>query len=331
MKSVPALLMLLLAGFHLTAPLAGQIIFQRPPTQEVLKRWADPDTVQAWAKAIRIGRDALRQGRLDEAEASFRAAILACERKASGRVQQCIPRLLLAEVLLDSGNIEEAMIQVNQTVMSLKKATRPVDSGKPDDPGKVLEDLVANIYRYQVGAALYMRSARIYVRLGLPERAAPLFRSATRVFDQRTLQQPYIPLVLDGLQFEFPHYRLRPFRVAEILEAQCRYQLFIGRDDQGLNSLRDAEKARKMPLPNGPYASPANQTELLLDQLVAEPLDKSLLKRFLEDCAFYRFDDARIADLLVRQAALLRKVGRADEATAFERFAESLRRRPATP
>lgn len=331
MRLVAVFLLLLLAGFHLTVPAGGQsIVLPGKPLQQILKEWADPVTVKNWTQALLAARRALAENRPDEAATFFRQAIVACEGKASEDIHQCVPRLLLAEVLLDRGKTEEATVQVDQLVSSLKKATRYKALAETDDPEKLVEELVANSYRYQVGGALYLRAARMYNRLGTPRLAEPLFGLAMLVFEQRTYKTLILFFGDRGLGVGIPTYRRRHLRTAEILEAQCRFLLLQGRDEQALKSLQDAEKSRKAP-PLDPKGNPVNHPELFLDQLVAERLDKSFLSRFLEDCAFYQFDDARIADLLDRQAALLRKVSRNDEATAFERFAESLRRKPLNP
>jgi tetratricopeptide (TPR) repeat protein len=334
MKSVPAFLILLLAGFHLTVPLAAQVTYQPPsPFQPALRQWADPETVEQWTQAIHQGSRLSEENRLDEAATFFRQAVALCERKAPESVHECLSRLLLSEVLLGKGNTEDATIQVNQLVMSLKKATRAPDSAKGNHPKRNFEEAIANVYRYQVGAALYLRAARLYCRLGNPRLAEPLFKAAIQVFEQPI--HPHAFLLFgqgnmlitqsgDG-QRNPTFYPQRSLRVAEILEAQCRFNLVFGRDALALTQLQEAEKARKKKPPLDQAGRPVRQSEPFVDQLVAEPLDKSALKRMLEDCAFYRFDDARIADLLVRQAVLLKKVGRADEATAFERFAQSLR------
>ncbi len=328
MRLVAVFLLLLLAGFHLTVPAVGQsIVLPGKPVQQILKEWADPVTVENWTQAIRAGRRALTENRLDEAATFFSQAIVACEKKASEDIHQCIPRLLLAEILLDRGKTEEATVQVDQLVKSLKKAARYQATAKTDTTETLVRELVANAYRYQVGGALYLRAARIYNRLGTPRRAEPLFGLAVPVFEQKTYNSVILFFGVQGVGIGVPTYPRRHLRIAEILEAQCRFLLVQGRDELALKSLQDAEKSRKAP-PLDANGNPLKQTEMFLDQLVAEPLDKSLLKRFLGDCAFYRFDDARIADLLDRQAVLLRKVSRNDEATAFERFAESLRKKP---
>lgn len=324
MKTVLALVLLMFVGFHLTAPLAGQVRFFRQPTiQEALKRWADPETVEQWSQAMRAGWQGLWQGRPDEAATSFRRAVMVCEQSAAGRIQQCIPRLLLAEILLDTGNLKEATKQVDRLTSDLKNATRVFDGGKIVTPETVFIELVENLYRFQVGAALYVRAARIYLRLGRPERAGPLFREAAKIFEQRTLKREDLSFLLGRASREFPNYRARNHRTAEVDEAECRFLLTQGQDDQALQSLQQAEEARKA-------AAEGQSAELFVDQLVVEPLDKSFLSRFLDDCAFYRFNDQRIAGLLDRQAVLLRKAGRGGEATAFEKFGASLRSKPLT-
>lgn len=334
MRTGPVL-WLLLAGFQPTlTPAAQDIVLPGEPIQPILKQWADRETVEKWTQAIRAGRRALAENRPDDAATFFRQAILACEGKAAEDIHQCIPRLLLAEVLLETGRVEEAKVQVDQLVSSLKKGTRYLDLGGPGASGNVSVEMVTNGYRYQVGGALYLRAARVYRRLGTPRLAEPLFALAIRVFGQRT--HKHLVFVTgekkgdQGLAIRFPLYPQQHLRVAEIFEARCRFHLLEGNDELALKSLTEGGRARKSP-PIDSGGQPLPQTEMFLDQLVAEPLDKSFLRRFLEDCAFYRFDDARIADLLDRQAVLLRKVSRNDEATAFERFAESLRKKPLNP
>lgn len=244
MKFPLALFLLTLVGFHLTVPLGAQVTFYRQPTiQEALKRWADPETVEQWTQAMRAGWQGIWQGKLNDAEASFRRA------------------------------------------------------------------------------ALYVRAARIHLRLGRPERAAPLFREEAKIFEQPTLKREDLSFLLGRASPEFPNYRGRHHRTAEVDEAECRFLLARGQDDQALQSLQQAEDVRTA-------AAEGQSAELFVDQLVVEPLDKSFLGRFLEDCAFYRFDDQQIAGLLDRQAVLLKKVGRVDESVAFEKFAESLRKKP---
>lgn len=330
MRTGLVLLLLLLAGFHLPVTLAAQeVALPWESTQQILKQWADPETVGKWTQAIRAGLRALAENRPDEAAPFFRQAIVACDGKAPEDIHQCIARLLLTEVLVETGRTEEAKVQVNQLVSSLKKATRYLDLGSPGDSRKVATEMVANTYRYQVGGALYLRAARVFHRLGTPKLAEPLFSLAANMFRQTT-RKSFLFLLRqndDVLAVGVPFYPQWYLRVAEIHEAQGRFHLVQGRDEQALRSLQEGQKARKMQ-PVNSAGRPLPQAEIFLDQLVAEPLDKSLLKRFLEDCAFYRFDDVRIADLLSRQAVLLRKVSRNDEATAFERFAESLRKKP---
>lgn len=327
MKRVGVFLWLLLVVVHPAVPTAGQ--FGQPlGPPNVLDQWADADTVQNWVRAIRAGRAALKAGRAAEAAASFRKAIEVCEPKATGDIHQCIARLLLAEALLADGFNGEALAHIDQLAARLKKATRYTELSKVDgDPREEAETLI-NSYKYQVGAALYLRSARIYLRLNLPTRAEPLFDSAARIFGQ-TVYKYYD---YDSSELTKLYYSSGDLRLAEIYEAVCRFNLISGNEKKALESLLTAQSFRKeaelyRDLSRARFAG----LEKILDQLVAEPLDKSLLKRFLEDCAFYRFDDARIAELLIRQAVLLKKVGRTDEATAFERFAESLRKKPLNP
>jgi tetratricopeptide (TPR) repeat protein len=321
MKRICVFLWFLLVVVYPAVPTAGQTGPPPIPTN-LLDRWADAETVQNWVRAIRAGRDALKDGRSAEAAASFRRAIEACEPKATGKIHQCIARLLLAETVLGDGFNDEALAQTDQLVVRLKKATRYTELSKVDGDPRKEEETLINSYTYQVGAALYLRSARIYLRLNLSTRAEPLFDSAARIFRQ-TVYKYYD---YDSSELTKLYYSSGDLRLAEIYESQGRFHLISGNEKKALESLQTAQSFRKeaelyRDLSRARFAG----LEKILDQLVAEPLDKSLLKRFLEDCAFYRFDDARIADLLVRQAALLKKVGRTDEATAFERFAESLR------
>jgi tetratricopeptide (TPR) repeat protein len=327
-KTGTVLLLLFLVGFNPTWPAAGQIMVEKPSPQRILREWADPATVEKWTRAIHEGRLAFAENRLDAAAAFFHQAILACDGKAPESIHQCLARLLLTETSLESGRTEDATVQVNQLVKNLKKATRYKNSGDSNPLNRLFADMTTNAYRYQVGGALYLRAARIYARLGDFRSAEPLFRDAVRMFGQTTHKGALVLIGEGGsLRGGSPVYPRRHLRIAEIHEAQCRFHLMRGMNDQALKSLQEAENVRKNP-PLDSNGNPIREVEPFLDQLVAEPLDKSFLKRFLEDCAFYRFDDARIADLLVRQAALLKKVGRTDEATAFERFAESLRKKP---
>jgi tetratricopeptide (TPR) repeat protein len=313
----------LLLGFHPVISLAGQAGKWTP---EVLEQWADPETVQNWGKAIRAGRTAWAEGRIADAASAFGQAVEVCNRTASGGINQCIARLLLAEALIVDGRNAEALSQTDRLVAHLGTATRYTKSGKLKGRERFAMDGAVNSYKYQAGAALYLRAARIYIHLNLPKRAEPLFKSAAKIFDQ-------IISEYSGPDERIRvNYSLSELRLAEIYEAECRFHMISGNEERALECLQTAHGFRKEA---EVYRDPTNsrvflREEMFLDQLVAQPLDKSFLGRFLEDCAFYRFDDAQIADLLVRQADLLRRMRRNDEATAFEKFAESLRQRPAT-
>lgn len=326
MRTMQILFLILFTGVHPAISCAGQAGKWMP---EVLEKWADPETVKNWEKAIRAGRTALSEGRSTEAASAFRKAVDVCHRNAPGGINQCIARLLLAETLIADGFNTEALKQTDQLVAHLGKATRYTESKKLKGNAKFAVDGAVNSYTYQVGAALYMRAARIYLHLNLPKRAAPLFKSAAKIFDQIIFEY-FDPE--DDKQIQ-SNYSLSELRLAEISEAECRFHLIQGDEKRALECLQTARGLRKEA---EVYRDPTNsrafvRQEMFLDQLVAQPLDKSFLRRFLEDCAFYRFDDARIADLLVRQADLLRKARRNDEATAFEKFAESLRKKPLNP
>ncbi len=329
MKRICVVLGLLLASAFPSVPATGQA-GQSPSVQSLLEQWADAETVQNWGTAILAGQTALKAGRVAEAAASFRKAIDICEPKSAKDIHPCIARLLLAEAVLADGFNNEALAQTDQLVARLKQATRYTEFREIGGRAMRKKEVAVNSYKYQVGAALYMRAARMYLRLNQPKRAAPLFTLATKIFKQFVFEYSD----LDGEDYARESYSLMEYRVAEIHDAEGRFLVIIGDDRGALESFQMAETCKKSlarkyaSLPQGILIQ---VREVFLDQLVAEPLDKSLLKRFLEDCAFYQFDDARIADLLDRQAALLRKVSRNDEATAFERFAESLRKRPATP
>lgn len=326
MKSFRIFLWLSLLVAQVTIPSLGQTGPGPIPTN-LLDRWADAETVQNWVRAIRAGRTALKDGHSAEATAAFRKAIEICEPKAAGKIHQCIARLLLAETVLADGFNDEALVQTDQLVARLKKATRYTELRKVDGDTRHDEEEAINCYNYQVGAALYMRAARIYLRLNLPKRAEPLFKSATQIFEQVV----YLYNDYNNGQSTTGSYGLAEYRVAEILEAQGRFHLITGNDKKALESFqvasayRNVKKTYSFNLPEGMSIV---EYEKFVDTLVAERLEKSSLQRLLDDCAFYRFDDARIAVLLDRQAELLKKVGRGDEAVAFEKFAESLRKKP---
>lgn len=329
MKTFRVFFWLLLVAVQTTIPTPGQTGPAPIPTN-LLDRWADAATVQNWVRAIRAGQDALKDGRSAEAAASFRKAIEACEPKATGKIHQCIARLLLAETVLGDGFNDEALAQTDQLVARLKKATRYTELRKVDGDTRHDEEEAINCYNYQVGAALYMRAARIYLRLNLPKRAEPLFKSATEIFYQAVF---YYNDYNEGTSTT-ASYSLAEYRIAEIKEAQGRFHLITGNDKKALESFQTAEAYRNVKKTfsaNLPEGMVIVEYEKFVDRLVAEPLEKSSLQRLLNDCAFYRYDDQKIAGLLDRQAAFLRKVGRADEAAAFEKFAESLRKRPVTP
>lgn len=324
MKRVCVFLWLLLVAVQATIPMAGQPL----GSQDELDKWADAETVQNWLGAIRVGQDALTAGRSAEAAAAFQKAVEVCRGKASGGINQCIARLLLAEVLLAEGRNAEALAQTDQLVVLLKRATRYTELSKVDGDPRKEEETLINSYTYQVGAALYLRSARIYLRLNLATRAEPLFDLAARIFGQ-TVYKYYD---YEAKELTKLYYSSGDLRLAEIYESQCRFHLMTGNEKKASESFQAASSFRKeaegfRDFSEWRFAG----WEKVRDEFVAEPLYKSLLKRVLEDCAFYRFDDARTAGLLDRQAALLKKVGRGDEAVAFEKFAESLRKRPVTP
>jgi tetratricopeptide (TPR) repeat protein len=296
------------------------------------------DTGDFWPQAINEGLDAYRLKEFPKAEDAFRRAEAALPASLTGSMPHCLTRMLLAETCVELSKPNEAERLTDEVVLQLRKASRPVNLKNCSMTGKT------NIYRFQTGAALYLRAARLYVRINQYDKGERLFEPALELFrnpivigcaflvggqapSRASRQLEPNPALSSGAQSDSTvrtFYPMRHLRRAAIHEAECRFHLVRGLDDQALMSLQQAEKVRK-------EATADKSAEMFVDQLIVEPLDKSLLKRFLEDCAFYSFDDARIAVLLDRQAALLKKVGRTDEATAFERFAKSLRRRPPTP
>lgn len=296
--------------------------------------WASRVTMNTWTQSMRDGIAASRERRFPEAENAFRRAATVCDVDAPEDIHQCLASLLLAEALLELGKKKEALSLTDKVIRWLKKAVLPVWKIHPVNEERLLRDVEANIYRFQVGAALYLRAARLYPRLNRRDRAEPLFDAAARIFEgpispRRVFFQqpsggsnPVSGELATGSQL----YQGREWRMVEIREAQCRFYLFAGNPDKALESLRYAEDWRERGSRPSAVETALAEPEIRIDRFVTEPLKRSLLQRILDDCAFHGFEDGKIAVLLEQQALLLRRVERLEEAMAFERFAESLRK-----
>lgn len=298
------------------------------------------DTGDLWPQAIHEGLDAYRLKEFPKAEDAFRRAEAALPASLTGSLPHCLTRMLLAETCFELSKPNEAERLTDEVVLQLKKASRSVDLKNCPMTGK------ANIYRFQTGAALYLRAARLYARMNQYDKGERLFEPALELFknpvvvncvflvgggqapseDSRQLgPNPSLSPMAQSGSTARTFYPMRHLRMAEIHETRARFYLLWGKTDRATKSFQDAENIRQRSLATlstQPNVQP--QSELIMDGFVVTDLSRPLLIRVMRDLNFLQLSDDQAARFLQRHALILRKAGRVGDAEAFLREAHDI-------
>lgn len=297
------------------------------------------DTGDLWPQAINEGVDAYRLKEFPKAEDAFRRAEAALPASLTGSLPHCLARMLLAETCVELSKPNEAERLTDEVVLQLRKASRPVDLKDCSMTGKM------NIYRFQTGAALYLRAARLYVRMNQYDKGERLFEPALELFrnpivigcaflvggqapsraSRQVAPNPSLSPAAQSDSTVRTFYPMRHLRMAEIHETQARFYLLWGKIDRATKSFEDAEKVRQRPLPSlstQPNVQP--RFELTVDTFVITDLSRPLLIRVMRDLNFLQLSDDEAARLLKQHASILRKAGRVGDAEAFLREARDI-------